>query len=99
MAYFRGDKCCILLLMASVLLPRRFYNISTSVFPASMSVLRQMCKQYNEYIFPMNARVAVGTYNVNGGKHFRSVVYKDLSLSDWLLDAPEISRSHCKYSV
>lgn len=89
----------VLLLMASVLLPRRFYNISTSVFPASMSVLRQMCKQYNEYIFPMNARVAVGTYNVNGGKHFRSVVYKDLSLSDWLLDAPQISRSHCKYSV
>ena len=83
--------------MAAVEHPRRFYYVMTSMFSASMSVLRQMCKQYNEYIFPMSARVAVGTYNVNGGKHFRSVVYKDLSLSDWLLDAPQIARSHCKY--
>ena len=28
-----------------------------------------------------------GTYNINGGKHFRSVVYKNVSLDDWLLDA------------
>ena len=25
---------------------------------------------------------------MNGGKHFRSVVYKDVSLADWLLDSP-----------
>ena len=30
--------------------------------------------------------MAVGTYNINGGKHFRSVVYKNVSLDDWLLD-------------
>lgn len=36
-------------------------------------------------------RIAVGTYNVNGGKHFRSVVYKDVSLSDWLLDSHVIN--------
>ena len=35
----------------------------------------------------MPLRVAIGTYNINGGKHFRSIVYKDVSLSDWLLDA------------
>ena len=29
----------------------------------------------------------LGTYNINGGKHFRSVVYKNVSLDDWLLDA------------
>lgn len=39
----------------------------------------------------MQIRVAVGTYNVNGGKQFRSVVYKDLSLSDWLLDSHVIN--------
>lgn len=39
-----------------------------------------------EYTIPFTVRVAVGTYNVNGGKHFRSVVYKDVSLTDWLLD-------------
>lgn len=51
---------------------------------APTPVLREMCKRYNEYIIPAELRVAVGTYNVNGGKHFRSVVYKDLSLIDWL---------------
>ncbi|KAJ9600882.1 hypothetical protein L9F63_000994, partial [Diploptera punctata] len=71
---------------ARILLPSNMLHASTSV-------LRQMCKRYNEYIFPMSARIAVGTYNVNGGKHFRSVVYKDLSLSDWLLDATQMARS------
>ena len=27
----------------------------------------------------------MGTYNINGGKHFRSVVYKDVSLDNWLI--------------
>ena len=27
----------------------------------------------------------MGNYNINGGKHFRSVAYKDMSLDDWLL--------------
>lgn len=50
-------------------------------------VLGEMCKRYKEYTNPFTIRIAVGTYNVNGGKHFRSVVYKDASLTDWLLDA------------
>lgn len=45
-----------------------------------------MCNRYAEYTEPLPMRVAVGTYNVNGGKHFRSVVFKDIKLSDWLLD-------------
>ncbi|XP_060515948.1 synaptojanin-1 [Cylas formicarius] len=49
-------------------------------------VLREVCKRYSEYTEPMEVRVAVGTYNVNGGKHFRSVVFKNIQLSDWLLD-------------
>lgn len=49
-------------------------------------VLREMCKRYTEYTDPLPFRIAVGTYNVNGGKHFRSVVFKDIKLSDWLLD-------------
>jgi synaptojanin len=54
-----------------------------------------MCKRYYEYASPTNLRVSVGTYNVNGGKHFRSVVYKDVSLADWLLDAQKIAKSNC----
>lgn len=47
----------------------------------------------------MEIRVGVATYNVNGGKHFRSVVYKDLSLTDWLLDSHKMARSRCKQSL
>ena len=55
-----------------------------------------MVKRWEDYTVPKKVKVIVGTYNVNGGKHFRSVVYKDLSLSDWLLDAAKIARSSCK---
>ncbi|PSN48304.1 Synaptojanin-1 [Blattella germanica] len=77
---------------ARILLPSNMLHASTNV-------LRQMCKRYNEYIYPMSARIAVGTYNVNGGKHFRSVVYKDLSLTDWLLDASRIAKSQSLVDV
>jgi phosphatidylinositol-bisphosphatase len=55
-----------------------------------------MCKRHSEFTVPVNIRIAVGTYNVNGGKHFRSVVYKNISLSDWLLDAPKVTKGHSK---
>ncbi|KZC12811.1 PREDICTED: synaptojanin-1 [Dufourea novaeangliae] len=67
--------------------------LPSNMLHAPPSVLREMCKRYNEYVSPMNLRVGVGTYNVNGGKHFRSVVYKDVTLADWLLDAPHKSTS------
>lgn len=63
--------------------------LPSNMLHAPPSVLREMCKRYNEYVDVMKLRVCVGTYNVNGGKHFRSVVYKDVSLSDWLIDAPK----------
>ncbi|XP_070494173.1 synaptojanin-1 [Chironomus tepperi] len=62
---------------ARILLP-------TNMLHAPTSVLREMCLRSSEYLSISELRVAVGTYNVNGGKHFRSVVYKDLSLIDWL---------------
>uniref|UniRef100_A0A1B6C9Y5 phosphoinositide 5-phosphatase n=1 Tax=Clastoptera arizonana TaxID=38151 RepID=A0A1B6C9Y5_9HEMI len=65
--------------------------LSSNMLHAPTNVLREMCKRSGEYVFPLCLKVAVGTYNVNGGKHFRSVVYKDLSLSDWLLDFISIS--------
>ncbi|CAD7089489.1 unnamed protein product [Hermetia illucens] len=70
---------------ARILLPSNMLHAPTTV-------LREMCKRYNEYVKCKEIRVAVGTYNVNGGKHFRSVVYKD-SLSDWLLDSRAIAQS------
>lgn len=54
-----------------------------------------MCKRYTEYVNPKQIRIACGTYNVNGGKHFRSVVYKEVSLADWLLDSHQQARAKC----
>lgn len=68
------------------------------VFLAPTPVLREICKRYGEYTKPFDIRVGVATYNVNGGKHFRSVVYKDLSLTDWLLDCHKMARSRCEYT-
>src|SRR5688572_24328978 len=40
-----------------------------------------------KYTTPKTLRVVVGTWNVNGGKHFNSIIYKRSDpLSDWLLD-------------
>ncbi|KAL1129891.1 hypothetical protein AAG570_012835 [Ranatra chinensis] len=70
--------------------------LGSKMLHAPTNVLREMCKRHSEFTVPKQVRVAVGTYNVNGGKHFRSVVYKNISLSDWLLDAPSIAKKHYK---
>lgn len=70
--------------LSSELADRARILLPTNLLHAPTPVLREMCKRYNEYTIPSELRVACGTYNVNGGKHFRSVVYKDLSLIDWL---------------
>lgn len=63
---------------------------------APISVLRQLCKRCDQYTSPLPFRVAVGTYNVNGGKHFRSLAYKHLSLDDWLLDCQKNTLQSCE---
>lgn len=60
-------------------------------FTAPVPLLRELCSRFHQYTEKSKLKVAVGTYNVNGGKHFRSVVYKDVSLTDWLLDAHRIA--------
>ncbi|XP_055376290.1 synaptojanin-1 [Condylostylus longicornis] len=64
-------------------------DIARTLLPLNMlhaptPVLREMCKRHKSFVKNKQMRVAVCTYNVNGGKHFRSVAYKD-SLDDWLL--------------
>lgn len=87
--------------LSSELADRARILLPTNMLHAPTPVLREMCKRYSEYTTPSQLRVSVGTYNVNGGKHFRSVVYKDLSLIDWL--APKsgekiLKLHHLKYS-
>ncbi|XP_020495487.2 synaptojanin-1 isoform X4 [Labrus bergylta] len=56
---------------------------------ASPRVLLGMCQNYQKYTRPKQIRVCVGTWNVNGGKQFRSIAYRNQTLNDWLLDAPK----------
>lgn len=84
--------------LSSELADRARILLPCNMLHAPTTVLREMCKRYNEYVQPMTVRVAVGTYNVNGGKHFRSVVFKD-TLSDWLLDCHALARSKALVDV
>lgn len=51
-----------------------------------------MVNDYPDYTEVEDLRIFVGTWNVNGGKHFRSIAHKHESASDWLLDAASITR-------
>ncbi|XP_019753624.1 synaptojanin-1 [Dendroctonus ponderosae] len=72
--------------LSTELADRARHLLPYNTLHAPPHVLREMCKRYTEYTEALPVRVAVGTYNVNGGKHFRSLVFKDIKLSDWLLD-------------
>lgn len=50
-----------------------------------------MCENFYKYSKPKRIRVCVGTWNVNGGKQFRSIAFKNQTLTDWLLDAPKLA--------
>ncbi|XP_068122474.1 synaptojanin-1 [Hyperolius riggenbachi] len=58
---------------------------------ASPRVLRSMCENYYRYAKPRKVRICLGTWNVNGGKQFRSIAFKNQTLTDWLLDAPKLA--------
>uniref|UniRef100_A0A673B8N6 Synaptojanin-1 n=1 Tax=Sphaeramia orbicularis TaxID=375764 RepID=A0A673B8N6_9TELE len=60
--------------------------LTTSTSPR---VLLGMCQSYQKYTRPKQIRVCVGTWNVNGGKQFRSIAFRNQTLNDWLLDAPK----------
>uniref|UniRef100_A0A8C1ZVA9 phosphoinositide 5-phosphatase n=1 Tax=Cyprinus carpio TaxID=7962 RepID=A0A8C1ZVA9_CYPCA len=63
--------------------------LTTSSLYASPRVLLGMCQNHFKYTRPKKIRVCVGTWNVNGGKQFRSIAFRNHTLNDWLLDAPK----------
>nr|DBA34476.1 TPA: hypothetical protein GDO54_002031 [Pyxicephalus adspersus] len=65
--------------------------LTTGSLHASPRVLRSMCENYYRYAKPRKIRICIGTWNVNGGKQFRSIAFKNQTLTDWLLDAPKIA--------
>ena len=50
-----------------------------------------LCDRWSDYTIAEKLRIAVGTWNVNGGTRIRSIALKHQSLSDWLLDIPVIT--------
>ncbi|XP_038140919.1 synaptojanin-1 isoform X7 [Cyprinodon tularosa] len=63
--------------------------LTTSSLYASPRVLLGMCQNHHKYTKPKQIRICVGTWNVNGGKQFRSIAFRNQTLNDWLLDAPK----------
>lgn len=62
------------------LLPNHYLHLPSRI-------LMSICDRHFEFTTVSEIRVAVGTWNVNGGKHFNSIIYKKSDpLSDWLLD-------------
>ncbi|XP_060090316.1 synaptojanin-1 isoform X5 [Heteronotia binoei] len=58
---------------------------------ASAKILKSMCENFYKYSKPKKIRICVGTWNVNGGKQFRSIAFRNQTVTDWLLDAPKLS--------
>lgn len=55
------------------------------------SVVKAMSERQFEFTNYKKTHVAMGTWNVNGGKQFRSNILGTSELTDWLLDAPKLS--------
>ncbi|XP_048457144.1 synaptojanin-2-like isoform X2 [Rhincodon typus] len=50
-------------------------------------ILEAMCERQIKYTNVKSTRISIGTWNVNGGKQFRSNMLNTAELSSWLLDA------------
>uniref|UniRef100_A0A8C0ZE22 Synaptojanin-2 n=1 Tax=Cyanistes caeruleus TaxID=156563 RepID=A0A8C0ZE22_CYACU len=55
------------------------------------SILKAMSERQFEFTSSKRVRIATGTWNVNGGKQFRSNILGTSELTDWLLDSPKLS--------
>ncbi|XP_030891226.1 synaptojanin-2, partial [Leptonychotes weddellii] len=54
-------------------------------------ILRAMAERQSEFTHFKRIRIATGTWNVNGGKQFRSNLLGTAELADWLLDSPRLA--------
>lgn len=62
-------------------------------FAVPSPLLEAICKRKDEFTFSSKLRIAVATWNVNGGKHFNSIVFKHQSMTEWLLDCPKLYKN------
>ncbi|XP_054110536.1 synaptojanin-2 isoform X5 [Callithrix jacchus] len=64
---------------------------STALLAVTPRILKAMTERQSEFTNFKRIRIAMGTWNVNGGKQFRSNLLGTAELTDWLLDAPRLS--------
>uniref|UniRef100_A0A6G1SGM4 phosphoinositide 5-phosphatase n=1 Tax=Aceria tosichella TaxID=561515 RepID=A0A6G1SGM4_9ACAR len=80
------------ILILGRLLNRDYSYRAASLLPhyflyASPSILVEMCDRYLNYCSVEKLKVVVGTWNVNGGRHFDNTVYnRARPITDWLVD-------------
>ncbi|CAG2108102.1 unnamed protein product, partial [Medioppia subpectinata] len=61
--------------------------LATHYLHLPSNLLISMCDRYLEFTEALPIKVSVGTWNVNGGKHFNSIIFRRSDpLSDWLID-------------
>lgn len=90
-----GKQNSIDILIIGRILNRDYSFRSASLLPpyfmfASPNILVEMCDKYLDYCKTEPIKVAVATWNVNGGRHFDNSQYsRARPLSDWLLDYRE----------
>jgi len=58
---------------------------------APIPLKQKVCDRWSDFTMPEKLRVCIGTWNVNGGRHIRSIALKNQSMHDWLLDGPLIT--------
>ncbi|XP_078412968.1 LOW QUALITY PROTEIN: synaptojanin-2-like [Cetorhinus maximus] len=61
--------------------------MDSSAFFTPPGILQAMCERQVEYTNIKGVRISIGTWNVNGGKQFRSNMLSSVELSSWLLDS------------
>lgn len=87
-----GKQGAIDILILGRTLNRDYSYRAASLLPhyylfASPTILVNMCDKYLEYCLPEKIRVAVATWNVNGGRHFDNIMHnRARPVSDWLVD-------------
>ncbi|XP_072907248.1 synaptojanin-2-like isoform X2 [Hemitrygon akajei] len=63
-----------------------------SAFVTPPAILKAICERHMEYTNFNRARISVGSWNINGGKQFKSKMLSVVDLTSWLLGGLQ----HCK---
>ena len=85
-----GKQEAIDFLLAGITLENEYADRMRSLLPRQYvclqpEVLKCLCDRHLQFTTPNKVKLMIGTWNVNGGKHFNSIVFKRSDpLSDWL---------------